>query len=250
MNSIRQLRSFSQDGFVWALPLGAPGSVSLLRWQVPCLSPISLGMSAGVCLTSTVADTRSCWLVCEYPQSTPGDPPIGHPSMRTLGTEVVRGRWRRSPFGGSLLEAFAGDRVAVLICCTVLACRRCCSGANFTSDPLLRRCRTVVRCSLLPAEIARKRLIAGHGIQSCWCRLWVSARPTDLLDANSSHETSLTIAGAGHRSMGGPNGRMQAPWLLHGLLHMPLPSFRFSGPAYAKLPPITGVYCAVADRCC
>jgi len=43
-----------------------------------------------------------------------------------------------------------------------------------TRDPLLRRCRTSVRCSLLPGEIAHKRLIAGHVIQTCWCRLWVS----------------------------------------------------------------------------
>jgi hypothetical protein len=41
-------------------------------------------------------------------------------------------------------------------------------------DPLLRRCRTVVRCSLLPGEIARTCLIAGHVIQPCWRRLWVS----------------------------------------------------------------------------
>ena len=41
-------------------------------------------------------------------------------------------------------------------------------------DPLLRRCRTVVRCSLPPGEIARTRLIAGHVIQPCWCRLWMS----------------------------------------------------------------------------
>lgn len=41
-------------------------------------------------------------------------------------------------------------------------------------DPLFRRCRTVVRCSFLPGEIARTRLIAGHVIRLRWRRLWVS----------------------------------------------------------------------------
>jgi hypothetical protein len=41
-------------------------------------------------------------------------------------------------------------------------------------DPLLRRCRTVVRCGRLPAEIAPSCLTASHGIQPCWCRFWVS----------------------------------------------------------------------------
>jgi hypothetical protein len=50
----------------------------------------------------------------------------------------------------------------------------CPFGGMRARDPLFRRCRTVVRCSLLPGEIARKRLIAGHGIQPCWCRFWVS----------------------------------------------------------------------------
>jgi hypothetical protein len=39
---------------------------------------ISLGMSAGACFTSTVADRRSCWPVRKYPRSPPGDLPIGH----------------------------------------------------------------------------------------------------------------------------------------------------------------------------
>jgi hypothetical protein len=43
-----------------------------------------------------------------------------------------------------------------------------------TRDPLLRRCRTVVRCGRLPAEIVCTRLIGGHGIQPRWCRSWVS----------------------------------------------------------------------------
>ena len=50
----------------------------------------------------------------------------------------------------------------------------CAPGRIRTRDPLLRRCRTVVRCSRLPGEIARARLIAGHGVRTCWCRLWVS----------------------------------------------------------------------------
>ena len=41
-------------------------------------------------------------------------------------------------------------------------------------DSLFRRCRTVVRCSGLPAQIAPARLIEGHGVQTWWCRLWVS----------------------------------------------------------------------------
>jgi hypothetical protein len=45
-------------------------------------------------------------------------------------------------------------------------------------DLLLRRCRTVVRCSRLPAEIVCTRLIEGHGIQPRWCRSWVSRRPS------------------------------------------------------------------------
>jgi len=43
------------------------------------------------------------------------------PSMRTPGAKVARGRWGRSPFGGSLSEAFAVDDVAVLLCCTALS---------------------------------------------------------------------------------------------------------------------------------
>src|SRR5689334_3729863 len=39
---------------------------------------ISLGMSAGVRLTSAAAGWRSGDLVREYPRSTPGDLPIGH----------------------------------------------------------------------------------------------------------------------------------------------------------------------------
>jgi hypothetical protein len=50
------------------------------------------------------------------------------PSMRTLGTEVARGRWGRSLVGGSRLEAFPVARVAVLVCCTafgLVAARHC-----------------------------------------------------------------------------------------------------------------------------
>jgi hypothetical protein len=35
--------------------------------------------------------------------------------------------------------------------------------------------------------------------------------------------------------MGSSNGRMWALWLLHGLLHMPPSSFRFSGLAELQL---------------
>jgi hypothetical protein len=41
-------------------------------------------------------------------------------------------------------------------------------------EPLLRRCRPLVRCCLPPGQIAQTRLMAGHVIQPCWCRLWVS----------------------------------------------------------------------------
>jgi len=37
--------------------------------------------------------------------------------MRTLGSEVARGRWGRSLSGGRLLAAFEGAGVAVLLCC-------------------------------------------------------------------------------------------------------------------------------------
>jgi hypothetical protein len=40
------------------------------------------------------------------------------PSMRTLGAEVVRGRWGRSAVAGSLSKPFAVGHVAVLVCCT------------------------------------------------------------------------------------------------------------------------------------
>ncbi len=40
------------------------------------------------------------------------------PSMRTPGAEVVRGRWRRSAIGGSLVESLAVVEVAVFECCT------------------------------------------------------------------------------------------------------------------------------------
>jgi hypothetical protein len=43
------------------------------------------------------------------------------PSMRTLGGGVAWGRWRRSLVGGGLSEAFAADRVAVLVGCTALS---------------------------------------------------------------------------------------------------------------------------------
>ena len=41
------------------------------------------------------------------------------PSMRTLGNEVVRGRWGRSATGRSRTKSLAVDDVAVLACCTV-----------------------------------------------------------------------------------------------------------------------------------
>jgi hypothetical protein len=40
--------------------------------------------------------------------------------MRTLGGEVVGGRWGRSLVGGSLSEAFWAARVAVFLCCLAL----------------------------------------------------------------------------------------------------------------------------------
>ena len=40
------------------------------------------------------------------------------PSMRTLGSEVARGRWGRSAADGSLSEPLAVDDVAVFECCT------------------------------------------------------------------------------------------------------------------------------------
>ncbi len=48
------------------------------------------------------------------------------------------------------------------------------SSGDGRGDPLLRRCRTLVRYSLLPGEIVQARLIAGYVIQPCWCRFWVS----------------------------------------------------------------------------
>jgi Phage integrase family len=40
------------------------------------------------------------------------------PSMRTLGSEVVHGRWGRSATGRSRMKSLAADDVAVLVCCT------------------------------------------------------------------------------------------------------------------------------------
>jgi hypothetical protein len=83
---------------------------------------ISLGMSAGVRLTSTVAGRWSCWLVREYPRSTPGDLPIGHvagtpvPSVRTTGNQVGDGRIR-SVRGHPRFVAVTGDRLG---CCTLV----------------------------------------------------------------------------------------------------------------------------------
>ncbi len=63
---------------------------------------ISLGMSAGMALTSAAAGGQSHWLVREYPRSTLSDRPIGHvagtpvPSMRTLARMVDTGRCRWS----------------------------------------------------------------------------------------------------------------------------------------------------------
>jgi len=38
--------------------------------------------------------------------------------MRTLGGEVIRGRWGRSSIGSSPTKPLAADSVAVLECCT------------------------------------------------------------------------------------------------------------------------------------
>jgi hypothetical protein len=40
--------------------------------------------------------------------------------MRTLGAEVVRGRWGWSAVGGRLTKPFVVGGVAVLVCCTAL----------------------------------------------------------------------------------------------------------------------------------
>jgi len=42
------------------------------------------------------------------------------PSMRTLGSEVVRGRWGRSAIGRRQTKSLIADEVAVLVCCTPL----------------------------------------------------------------------------------------------------------------------------------
>ena len=58
-------------------------------------------------------------------------------------------------------------------------------------DPLLRRCRTVVRYSLLPGEIARRCLIAGHVVQRRWRRLWVSQTASVLSLGYEPHDAGL-----------------------------------------------------------
>src|SRR5215813_9197416 len=68
-----------------------------------------------------------------------------------------------------------------------------------TWEPLFRRCRALVRCSLLPGEIAHARLIAGHVIQPCWCRLWVSQTACDC------HWVMSTTAHVA--AVGNPDGR-------------------------------------------
>src|SRR6266567_5541539 len=54
------------------------------------------------------------------PKPGPGEPSLT-PSMRTLGDEVVRGRWGRSLSGGSLSRSFSACGVAVLLSCTGFA---------------------------------------------------------------------------------------------------------------------------------
>jgi hypothetical protein len=44
--------------------------------------------------------------------------PLVIPSMRTLGGEVVSGRWGRSLVGGGLSKSSSGVGVAVLVRCT------------------------------------------------------------------------------------------------------------------------------------
>ena len=58
-------------------------------------------------------------------------------------------------------------------------------------DPLLRRCRTVVRCCLPPGKTAPTRLIAGHVIQPCWCRLCVSTDRVRLSLGYEPHDADL-----------------------------------------------------------
>src|SRR5215813_10912379 len=57
-------------------------------------------------------------------------------SVRTLGAEVVRGRWSRSLVADSLSEPFPVDGVAVFVCCTVPSLAVMRSGKH---DPLLIR---------------------------------------------------------------------------------------------------------------
>jgi hypothetical protein len=100
--------------------------------------------------------------VC-YDRQTPAPSARPHQRGARARQRATHGRHRRPRIGVNRSLTFAAADVLPGA-----------PGRIRTRDPLLRRCRTVVRCSLLPGEIAHKRLIAGHVIQPCWCRLWVS----------------------------------------------------------------------------
>ncbi len=122
-------------------------------------------MSAGVRLTSTVAGRRSCWLVREYPRSTPGDLPVGHvagtsvPSMRTPGTELVRGRWGRSREGGSPREPLAADGVAVFECCAASTRHPVCTEGQRIAAPS--------RCPIFGSEMEADLSVHPRSVRPC-----------------------------------------------------------------------------------
>jgi hypothetical protein len=76
------------------------------------------------------------------------------PSMRTLGSEVARGRWGSSVADGGLSEPLAVDYVAVLVHCTVPP-----SGVAPTNMtyPLRKSCSTPSRrtAAVGPAPVSR-----------------------------------------------------------------------------------------------
>jgi hypothetical protein len=66
------------------------GTLTLKCQEAGPLRTISLGMSAGIAPTSTVAGGRPRWLVREYPRDTPDDLAIGHVAGITAESQLRR----------------------------------------------------------------------------------------------------------------------------------------------------------------
>jgi hypothetical protein len=97
------------------------------------------------------------------------------PSMRTLGSEVARGRWGRSPVDGGLSESFSAGRVAVLSCCTAP------SRARMQHGPRRRRRDGVMKSRAWGVE--HRRAVARRFRRNSLCRsIRGSLRRCELTD--------------------------------------------------------------------